>query len=238
MFDMMGKPKMYLEPDTGADAGAVDGSEADEGNLSKGQEAGKTPAWMAQLPDDLKADENLAQYKTLGQAIKGLMENKPTPVEEAEPVEVQYGEFKTTIPAEDDPFGNAQETFVELCKSMKFTQDQAEEFIAKVNEANGKVKQGLLEKGRELAEKTMKASWGRDYDTKRALMARGYQALNDADGTLQAQLDSCGASLLPAVWEALSRVGAMVREDSGAVSSISSPTLPEGCPVDYSKSSN
>lgn len=94
IFKVMGAPKMYLEGDSGgangggstvitagggdpgvggggtADTGGGDGGSADSG----GDSGTHDHAWMAQLPDDLKGNEALAGFSTIGELSKGFLE--------------------------------------------------------------------------------------------------------------------------------------------------------------------
>lgn len=202
--------------------------------------AGSTPAWMAQLPNDLKTNEGLAQYKTLGDAIKGLMESTTeTKTEETKKGPVKYENFGRKFETNVDPFGDLSASTMKYLENKGISQADAEEFFDAFSENYKDALKNMLEKGKEHCEKTMKAQWGNEYDSKRNLMARGYQALADTDGSLQKALDESGASLVPAVWELLSRVGSMVSEDSGSPlrTGNGKSNLPDGVPIDYSKPS-
>ena len=219
----------------------VDGSGAgvipeNSGNGS----AGSTPAWMAQLPNDLKTNEGLAQYKTLGDAIKGLMESKTeTKTEETKKEPVKYENFGRKFEADVDPFGDFGTGLKNYLESKGVSQADAEEMFDKMTENFTNAKNNMIQRGREYCEKTVRSQWGNEYEAKRNLMARGYQALGDTDGSLQKALDESGASIVPAVWELLSRVGSMVSEDTGSPrrTGEGKPSHPDGVPVDYSKPS-
>ena len=213
------------------------------------QEAVQTPAWMAQLPKDLRDDPELAKHRTMGDAIKYLQaeaskgksesasdEGKATPTQngEAETVPVKYENFAKKLSTENDPFGNITEGLVGTLESLGVPQAQAEAIMDGIDKAQGESYSKLVEQGSKYTEAVMKKRWGRDYETNRRLMAKGYQALGDTDGSLQKNLDREGASVSPAVWEMLARVGRLTAEDSapGSRAGQSTPHDPD-MPVTY-----
>lgn len=225
----------------GTPAGGTDGSGAPVGapeESNAGSGSAKTPAWMAQLPGDLKTDESLAKYATVGDAIKGLMENQGKPEEKKESGPVKYENFAKKLNVDDDPFGEIGEGLKSYLEKKGRTQADAEEFFDSFSEVLKTAKGNMIKNGRELCEKAVKAQWGSEYEAKRALMAKGYLALGDTDGSLQRALDESGASLSPATWELLSRIGRLVSEDSGSpVKGTGGAVRKGGVPIDYSKPS-
>ena len=242
MVTKMGPNELYA-PDA-VPAGTADGSEVQTGKPD-GENAGKgaTPAWMAQLPGDLKTNEQLSKYATLGDAVKALMatgEQKDQPEEKPqEKVEpVKYENFAKKLELDDDPFGEIGSGLAGCLEAKGISQKDAEDIFDMFSGSLKTAKGNLMSKGRELCEQAVRAQWGKEYDTGRALMAKGYQALGDTDGSLQKALDNCGASLAPAVWEVLRRVGALVSEDDGTPfqgTGAAKKQYPDGVPVDYSK---
>lgn len=235
---MMGR-NIYYAPE-GVPAGTTDGSvgaNAPESENGTGS-AAPTPAWMAQLPNDLKDNEGLAQYKTLGDAIKGLMGNKTEPAkQETKKEPAKFENFSKKFDTSVDPFGNLSEMTVKYMEGKGMSQEEAEEFFDAMSDNYKVAQKEMIEKGREYCEKAVKAQWGNEYESKRNLMSKGYQALGDTDGSLQKALDESGASLAPAVWELLSRIGALVSEDNGSPvrgTGGAGKKLPDGVPIDYS----
>ena len=237
-------PRFLYAPE-GAPAGAADGSDGQKGQPD-GDNAGTkgaaaSPAWMSQLPADLKGNEQLSQYATMGDAIKALMaagekKDEPAKKDNAEPV--KYENFAKKFETDDDPLGDIGAGLVEHLQKKGVSQSEAEELFDSLSATFKTAKGNMLTKGKELCEKAVKAQWGNEYDAKRALMAKGYQALGDSDGSLQKALDQSGASLAPAVWELLSRVGQLVSEDDGTPfrgTGAAGKQNPDGVPVDYSK---
>lgn len=235
-------PRVLYAPE-GTPAGGTDGSGAPEGapeEVDAGSgSSNKTPAWMAQLPGDLKTDESLAKYATVGDAIKGLMGSQGKPEEKKEPEPVKYENFTKVLSADDDPFGEIGNGLKSYLESKGRSQAEAEEFFDNFSEVLKTAKGNMIKNGRELCEKAVKAQWGSEYESKRALMAKGYLALGDTDGSLQRALDESGASLSPATWELLSRIGRLVSEDRGTPNKRTGGATrnPGAVPVDYSKPS-
>lgn len=224
----------------------TDGSNAPvavpDASANNGSSTG-TPAWMAQLPSDLKGNENLKQYATLGEAVRSLMGTKAEPGAEVqkEEVKVRYENFGKKLIQDFDPFGDMSQGLAAYLEEKGMKQEDAEAFFDTFNDISEKAKQSMIEKGKSYCTDAVKKRWGNDYERKRALMAKGYQALGDHDGSLQKALDQSGVSLSPDVWEILARVGSLVGEDTGSpvkgTGGASSGLYTGGVPVDYSKPS-
>lgn len=239
-------------PDSGnavekADNASV-GSEGTSATNSEntGAEEQKSPAWMAQLPKDLRDDPELARHRTMGEAIKYLKEQassgkeaqgneeKAPSSESQEKVPVKYENFAKKFSDSTDPFGNVSDEVVKTLQESGVDQALAESLVEKIDKAFSEGTSKLVQEGSKHTEAVMKKQWGKDYESNRRSMAKGYQALGDTDGSLQKRMDEEGASLSPAVWELLSRVGRLVSEDD-ASSSRSGQTQPRNpeVPVTY-----
>lgn len=227
-------------PDSGnaaeqADTGAVspEGAAAANGPAGSGEEAVQSPAWMAQLPKDLRNDPELAKHRTMGEAIRYLKEQasegKTAQEGQAdaqgheeqpagEKVPVKYENFAKRFDDRNDPFGNVTDEIVGTLQELGIEQPVAEGLVERLDKAFSAGTEKMVQEGVKHTEAVMRRQWGKDYDVRRRSMAKGYQALGDADGSLQRRMDSEGASLSPAVWELLSRVGRLVSEDSSASS--------------------
>ena len=205
----------------------------------------KTPAWMAQLPKEMRNDPELAKYRTMGDAFKDLKakaEGKGAEPVEAAPegeqetetktVPTEYSNFAKRLSDGNDPMGVYTDSMVEGLQGMGIPQSQAEAIIELMDKAQNTATERFVSEGKKLTEQILQRQWGKDYQSKRALMAKGYMALGDADGSLQKALDSQGASLSPAVWELISRVGGLVSEDravasvKGAAAQAKDPDMP------------
>lgn len=228
-------------PDSGnaaeqADAGAVSPEGTPAANSpedSAAEETVQSPAWMAQLPKDLRNDPELAKHRTMGEAIKYLKEQasagkeaqegqQEAQVQDAQPagekVPVKYENFAKRFNDRNDPFGNVTDELVGALQQSGIEQSVAEGLVETLDKAFSAGTDKLVQEGVRHTEAVMRKQWGKDYESKRRSMTKGYQALGDTDGSLQKRMDSEGASLSPAVWELLSRVGRLVSEDNSVSS--------------------
>lgn len=232
-------PGDEVAPDDGrADAEAKpEGGETTEQEqqrpgVAEGMETGsakndgaKVPAWMAQLPNDLKNDPSLASYRTVGdlaRALKSKEAEKPAESQEAPSESVsepmKYENFSKRLKEDIDPYGTISDGLVDELQTMGIPQDKAERILDAVEGRTVDSYAKLVKDGIRHTEGEVRKLWGREFDKNRALMARGYQALKDDDGSLQKRLDEEGASCSPAVWDLLSRVGRLVAEDKASES--------------------
>lgn len=208
----------------GQGTGAAENSEADKPQM-------QTPAWMAQLPKEMRNDPELAKYRTMGEAFKDLKakaggnEAKPTAQSaegtqeaEGETVPVKYNNFAKRLSEGNDPLGDYSNSMIEGLEGLGIPQDKAEAIMELVEKSQNKATENYVSKGKQFTETILQKQWGKDYQSKRTLMAKGYMALGDSDGSLQKALDEQGASLSPAVWELVSRVGSLVSEDKAVTS--------------------
>ena len=222
---------------------------ATDSGAQSGESAQQSPAWMAQLPKDLRDDPELAKHRTIGGAIKYLKDEvskakeaqgnadagqQNAPQGNGESVPVKYENFAKRFSDDNDPFGNVTDELVGVLQGSGIEQSVAEGIVEKLDKAFSEGTSKLVQEGVKHTEAVMRKQWGKDYDTNRRLMAKGYQALGDIDGSLQKRMDKEGASLSPAVWDALARVGKLVSEDnaSGSSSGQSAPHN-EDVPVSY-----
>ena len=236
-------PKVYYAPE-GVPAGTTDGSVGQEGQpeSTNASTSAALKPWMAQLPGDLKTNEYLSQFPTQGAAIKALMEAKDAVVQPEtatetpqEPEAVKYENFGAKFDSEDDPLDYLGPGLAEILQGKNMKQKDAEDVVKSYSKVWKDARGKMIEKGRELLENHMHNAWGKEYDTKRALVARGVQAV-DPDGSLQKKMDNSGVSLMPVFWEFCSRVGQLVAEDQGTPYSAPG-RKPGGVPIDYSKPS-
>ena len=207
---------------------------AKEQNADEATEQVKTRPWMAQLPKEQRNDPELAKYRTMGEGFKDLQnqvrqlneelgrlkgeaqtdlkDNGEQP-QEGKEVPIKYNDFAVRLSEGNDPMGVYTDSMVEGLEGLGIPQDKAEARIGLMDKAQNTATERFVNEGKKLTETILQRQWGKDYQSKRALMAKGYMALGDGDGSLQKALDEQGASLSPAVWEVLSRVGNLVSED-------------------------
>jgi hypothetical protein len=216
-----------VEPDTqgapGADgkeqqgSGLPDGTQS-TGNTQKGDTGTTSPAWMAQLPNDLKDEADLQQYATLADFVRSTKQAKTDGSEgtegdtkETEPI--TYEEFEKSLDADSDPFGVISESLKTTLESSSVPKEVAEKVFDAISKAQNGSMQQLVERGKDWCEAQLKKSWADQYDAKRKAMSRAYIALVQSDKNLADALDRTGASINPAVAELLSRIGESIEED-------------------------
>lgn len=212
----------------------------------------QTPAWMAQLPKEMRDDPELAKHRTMGEAIKYLKaeasKGNSQPESDAQAHQggdapeasgeqatpINYENFAGHLSENNDPFGTITEGLVSKMQELGIPQAEAENILTAIDKAQTSGLERMVQEGSKHTEAVCRKRWGKDYESNRRAMARGYQALGDSDGSLQKMLDSEGASLSPAVWELLARVGRMTAEDSASTSRAGQgePRNPE-VPVTY-----
>ena len=186
-------------------SGQPEGTQSTGNSTPEGVKGAASPAWMAQLPNDLKNEADLQQYATLADYVRSTRaksdgsEGPGSNTKETKPI--QYENFEKNLDADSDPFGVISE-------SLKTTLQEAgvpEEVAEKVFDA--------VSAGQEGSTKQLKKTWGDKYDEKRKAMSRAYIALVQPDENLASALDRTGASINPAVADLLARIGESIRED-------------------------
>ena len=152
------------------------------------QNAGDPPAWMAQLPDDLKTNEALAKHATIGDVSKGFLDlsgkldgSVKVPGEEATDKEKssffnaigrpetadKYEFTRPDLPAGIE-YDEAQEkTFREAAHTLGLSQSQAKALFDDFNQNAVKAHKeysDALEKTKEEAVVELKKDWGEKFD--------------------------------------------------------------------------
>ena len=175
------------------------------------------PAWMAQLPNDLKEDADLQQYATLGDFVRGIKgktdgsESKEGSEGGTEPV--KYENFETSLGEDHDPFGTVSESLKTTLEESGIPQEVAEKVFSTLSEGQKGSMDKLVETGKDWCEAQLKKNWGDQYEAKRKAMTRAYIALVQPDEELAGALDRSGASINPAVAEIFARIGEGIKED-------------------------
>lgn len=217
-----------VEPDAKGAPGA-DGMEQQELGQPEGtQSTGKTasasgsgtasPAWMSQLPNDLKNESDLQQYATLADFVRSTRQAKDDGSKEggeaAKEIEpVNYEGFEKSLDADSDPFGVITESLKTTLEVSGIPKEVAEKVFDALSEAQNGSMQQLVDKGKDWCEAQLRKSWAEQYETKRRAMSRAYIALVQSDSDLAKALDRTGASINPAVAELLARIGQSIEED-------------------------
>lgn len=230
----MGLASMFFAPDPGATAPADDttttspapDADGDEGGLQPGgTDAAKpsVPGWLNMLPDDLKTDADLAKYDSIGSYVKAMKardaegpknDGKGTP----EPVKYD-GNFATKLDDVDDPFGNIGGFLKGEMEKRGIPQKDAEALVKAMGTEMEK-KRAMLQSddGRRWRDGTLAKLWGDHAAERTADAKRAFAALGDGDGSLRKALDSTNTSVNPVFWEAMSRLGSLLRDDAAAYS--------------------
>ncbi len=225
------------------------GSTPPEGNANVGENGigSPTPAWMGQLPDDLKQDEELSKFATLGDLAKFVKEaSKETQNqedgsgEEAGTEEPTEYSFEDTIGENFDPFGKTSESLKSYFAKNKVPEEVAQGAYKALNEAMQASTEKLVTEGGKYLDDVLKKQWGDDFDKKRTAMSRSYNAFIASNAQLEQGLQQTGATVNPYIAEVLARVGEHISEDGGVVSTLSGASSKRdynGSPIDYSKNS-
>ena len=186
------------------------------------------PAWLDQMPKDLKADKELmkllSKNPTIGDYVRASYQKdgKPGEVETVEGKEpVQYEDFVKSLGVESDPFGLVGETLKTKLSNLGVTKEKAEEIFDSISEANQKTMKDFVEKGIPWCEGQLKDKWKDNYDPNHKAMNRATKALYEAHPELAEQLDRTGASINPAVAEAFAFFGYSIKEDGSVGSNLS-----------------
>jgi len=214
--DAKGAPEVDGKEQQGL--GEPEGDQSTGDTTQKGERGTTSPAWMAQLPNDLKNEADLQQYATLADFVRSTKQAKSDGSEEAEgdtkeTEPITYEEFEKSLDADSDPFGVISESLKTTLEASSVPKEVAEKVFDAISEAqNGSMKQ-LVEKGKDWCEAQLKKSWADQYDAKRKAMSRAYVALVQPDSDLAKALDRTGASINPAVAELLARIGESIEED-------------------------
>lgn len=173
--------------------------------------------WMAQLPDELKGNENLSKYSSLGEALKGLLDgSKPNTNEGGEGSQDTHPEidykFTKSFVEEADSDGTLTKKLTETLKTLGLPQDKAEPiFNALVDYQNGTI-DAYKTKGKEMCESALKEMWGDKYDGKYASMKRAYDKLVKEGSDIDKGLKMTGAHNNPFVAQMLAEIGESISE--------------------------
>lgn len=230
----MGLAHAFFAPDAGATVPADDpepaSSAPDAGEDKGGPKPGGTdaakpsvPGWMNMLPDDLKTDADLARYDSIGSYVKAMKARDaegPKDDGKDKPEPVKYdGNFAAKLDDVDDPFGNIGGLLKGEMEKRGIPQKDAEALVKAIG-AEMEKKRSMLQSddGRRWRDGTLAKLWGDHAAERTADARRAFAALGDADGSLRKALDSTNTSVNPVFWEAMSRLGSLLRDDGAAYS--------------------
>lgn len=204
------------KPDAKPAAGGEKAEGSSDGNA-------QVPAWMSQLPDELKSSAVLAKFGKLGDLAKAYQELAAKadgalqlPAKDAKPEDVQafyekLGQPKTA--AEYEITGENADMFRAIAYNSHLTQSQAKsmyEAIVKVGtDAVAKRQQQMKTQYAE-TEAALKEEYGTHYQEKLELLTRGMRAYGN--GAIQQKLQSAGLSFDPDIVRMFIRIGELTSE--------------------------
>lgn len=203
----------------------VEGGVANTAQLDGVQDGGKTPAsmqpenpkWMSQLPDELKGNEKLSKYNSLGEALSALLDGSKGDTKDAgkgqqgnEP-DVEYN-FSKDLSDSDDPDGIVRNTMKDAIKNMKLPQEEADKVYSSFVDTYAKIEEGVKKNAAEVCEKELKETWGDKYDENMASMKRAYKSLVPEGSDLDKGLKSTMAENNPFVVDLLAKIGKSISE--------------------------
>jgi hypothetical protein len=199
---------------------------AGQGSQTNGEQTNATPAsgqpvtqkWMGQLPDELKGNETLSQYSSLGEAMKGLLDGrKPDTKADGKDQNPPIGavtdyKFSKQIAKELDTDNAFTKSLTDTFKAENLTQKQADAIFGKIaDERNGSI-ETLRKKGAEICEQELKQTWGDKFDSKLESMKRAYGQLVKENSDLDKGLKLTQAENNPFVVQLLAQIGENISE--------------------------
>ena len=228
MFERWMTCQVLMMPDQGAAAsgdggnGAAAQPDAGADNATKPAAAGegsKNPGWMGMLPDELKQDEELAKYDSIGSYVKAMKARTATAPKQPETVPVEYDDkFAARLGSIADPLGDVTATVKRQLGAIGVPQDKAEAFVKALDEGYTKAFERYQKEGSAWRDAQLAHRWGEQAKTKTNLANRAFKLVVGDDEALAKELAESGTTTNPAMWDVMSRVGAMLGDDAMAFS--------------------
>lgn len=196
------------------------------------------PKWMSQLPDELKGNELLAKYDSLGNAFKGLLDGSVAKVEDGvdtgteekttdDAGEITYT-FTKSFSEELDSTGDLDKSLTEALKGLKIDAESADAIHSAIIDSHEHGMNQLRTNGEKLCKAELQKMWGDAYDAKQAAMKRAYDHLVPADSPLAKGLRMTQSENNPFVADLLARVGESISEHTPPLSSTSGGAKSKG----------
>ena len=196
------------------------------------------PKWMSQLPDELKGNELLAKYDSLGNAFKGLLDGSGAKPEDGgntvtegntsdDAGEITYA-FTKSFSEELDSTGDLDKSLTEALKSLKLDAESADAIHSAIIDSHEHGMNQLRTNGEKLCKAELQKMWGDAYDAKQAAMKRAYDHLVPADSPLAKGLRMTQSENNPFVADLLARVGESISEHTPPLSSTSGGAKSKG----------
>lgn len=227
-FGWLTGPRVFRAPDDGA-AAPGDGSGVPQGEPeAAGSEGGagtqgkgaSVPGWMGQLPDDLKADPELAKYPTIGDYVKASRakaDGKKADV--AAPVPVEYDEgFSAKIDESDDPFGDKTQWLKDQLSRRGVAQKDAEQIIGEYGKVCRQSYDRMFKEGQAWRDARLAQQWGDKAKQNTRYAQRALRLAVGGDKALQEAMDRTAVTINPVVWEVMARLGSRLSDDTAAYS--------------------
>lgn len=161
------------------------------------------PKWIGQLPDELKGDQRLHQYNSIGEAFKALLDGEPS---------TEEYELPKTITQEIDPSGIIDKNIEQVAKDLKLTKVEAEKVYKAMADSYKGSAEYLKKNGGAICETQLKERWGENYDSKMAHMKRAYDQIVVKGSELEKGLQDTMAENNPFVVELIATMGEAIAE--------------------------
>jgi len=223
-------------------------SEALQGEVTQQttpSEAPKMPGWTAQLPDDLKANETLTRFPTVGDLGRAFLEAdgrlaKSVPLLTEDATDEQRAEFYKRLGRPESPDGydlpevegvspDALAAWRQRFHEAGLTAAQAkalyDAYTAEVQAAI-EARQVESDKAIQDAEKVLRDEWGDDYDAKLELARR--VVVEFGGDEFKALLDASGLGNDPRVVKVFAAIGEKYAEDTALRGQPGQPPREEG----------
>lgn len=236
--------RVFLRPDTlgGADTskGAETTVEVETPQVGKEEEnVGGQPIeckpWMAQLPKDLQASEELKGFNTIGELAKAYLSKGEVKEEDnsksflerltTEENKEDWDKFRSEYVGDKSTEEERQglEKYIEFTKKAKLNSAQAKdlleaskEVIKAQREESQRAKEEMERQAPRRCEEFLKKTWGEKYEENVKQAQRGYTKLFKEGEDFTKSFNNSKYTNDPLIMELLNRVGSLFAEPSDA----------------------
>lgn len=237
--------RVFLRPDTleGGEATkeastteVVEDTSVEKGVENVGGQPSECKPWMAQLPKELQASEELKGFNTIGELAKAYLSKgveeakedntksfleKLTTEEDKEDWDKFRAEYINDKSTEEEKQG--LEKYIEFTKKAKLNSAQAKDLFEtskEVMKAQREESQRATEERQrqapKLCEEFLKKTWGDQYEKNTKQAQRGYTKLFKEGEEFTKSFNSSKYTNDPLIMELLNRVGSLFAEPSDA----------------------
>lgn len=222
--DIMGIQEKPGEPEAEPATGDKDEGETKEPGK-------KNPAWMDQLPDELKKDEAFTSFEKLGDLAKAYKElaakGDGIPGKDAKPEELAAFYAKLGVPETADGYdlkGDNLDAFKKVAFESHLTQDQARSMLDAIAQAGNTAQAQQQENMRKQyadTDRELRSEYGSAYGAKMQALKKGLTTWG-GDG-IQQKLLNAGLGFDPAIVRMFVKLGELSQEaDSSSKSGTGS----------------